>query len=74
MLLSVVAKQIYIPANTVQRFSLFLHPCQRFLSLVFLMMVILTDQVMSHCDLIYISLVISDVGHLFMCCWPPLCL
>ena len=43
------------------------HPLQHLLLVGFLMMTILTGEVIPHCGLICISLIISDVEQLFLC-------
>ena len=69
----IVATPVYIPTNSYTRVSLSSRPHQHLSRL-------LNDshsnryEVVSHCGLIWFSLMISDVEHVFMTCWPYICL
>ena len=59
---------MYVFANSAQGFPFCLHPCQYLLFVVFLILAILQGLSCSFIVvLIFISLMISDVEHLFMC-------
>ena len=68
ILFSIVAAPIYIIHHqVVTRLLLFPHPYQNLLSLVLLITAILTGmRSLSHCDFVYISLMIINVVYLFM--------
>ena len=65
ILFSIVSISIYILTNSTGEFS-FLHVLSIVLQ-IFLMMTILTSEVIPHYSLICISLIVSDAKHLFMC-------
>ena len=65
---------MYVFANSAQGFPFCLHPCQYLLFVVFLILAILQGLSCSFIVvLIFISLMICDVEHLFMCLLPILC-
>ena len=70
VLFSIVALPIYIPTNSVRGFPFFL----TFSSVCYLLLLDSysdwCEVVILHCGLIYISLIISNVEHLFMCLEP----
>ena len=65
ILFPIVSISIYILTNSTEEFP-FLHVLSIVLQ-IFLMMTILTSEVIPHYSLICISLIVSDTKHIFMC-------
>ena len=75
ILFSIAAVPNCIPTNNAQVFSLFPHPCQHLLFLVFFMIAILTDvRWYLMVVLICFSIMTSGVEDFSSNCWPFICL
>ena len=72
-LFSIMVVPVYIPSNSVQGF-LFLHILNNTITSLFDNSHPNRCEVIRYCDFDLLSLIISDVKHLFITCWPFVCL